>query len=546
MHRKQRRRGRQLNGYPWEAVRGPLPNLKLDAKYKLPHITTAFEPQVVAEQFGPVPNYVLPHPAMNDMLTQVCGTIKRMGSNPPEPDLEDLKAFKRFVKAWCEKNLKPLSPDTDLSVESWLMSAPYPDARKEELKTVWDAFDGRLLPKHKKMKSFVKDEFYTDFKHARGIYSRSDTFKCFLAPLIKKVEEVVFARPEFIKKIPVAERPAYIMEMLGAVPGSTYCTDYTAFESHFIKILMEACEFVLMDHMVSCCPEARRVWRKAKKVLGGTNHCRFKFWTLIVEACRMSGEMTTSLFNGFFNCMLTKFLTGDACVGVFEGDDGLFRIKATTPPTPPPTVQRAAKLGMTLKIEEVESINEASFCGLVFDEEDLAPLVDVVRAMGTFGWSHARHVGSRPERAAALQRAKALSYLCGYYQCPIVWELARQTIRLTADKHELMLQLLNKTDFDSYRRDELMRAAKDWRRYMHGSVGLRSRIMIEERYGVTVGEQLRLERSFANMRDLLGTYEVAFEVPAQYLRAQQEYIHPHCFVPQRSRFSRFNNDGDKD
>jgi hypothetical protein len=140
----------------------------------------------------------------------------------------------------------------------------------------------------------------------------------------------------------------------------------------------------------------------------------------------MSGDMCTSLGNGFTNYMLMLFVVtekGGVLRGVFEGDDGLW-----TSDVPVSTADFGG-LGFDLKLDRVGRPELGSFCGLVSSEDGVA-VTNVKKVMMNFFWSHsplARHA----HLGKALLRAKAMSLLYEYPRCPITVAMARFALRQT-------------------------------------------------------------------------------------------------------------------
>jgi len=340
-------------------------------------------------------------------------------------------------------------------------------------------------------KSFPKDETYPEFKHIRGINSRTDAFKCKVGPIFKAIEKIVYSHPSFIKHVPVHKRPIYIMEMLNEHGGKYLATDYTAFESLFVKEIMKAVEFELYDYMTSQLPEHDEFMALCNNVLAGNNHCQYKNFTVDLEATRMSGEMCTSLGNGFSNLMFMLFLCdelGSKCVGVVEGDDGLFVISG-----PLPTKADFESIGLIIKLEVHDKISEASFCGIIFDEIDLSNIRDPTRVLVTFGWSCSSFAQSSSRKKRALLRCKALSLAYQYPGCPIVQELARYGLRVTADVgNYAMWKVINSKGINEYQRGVLKAAM--FEPVPPCPVGTRSRILVEKKFGVSVETQLAFEK----------------------------------------------------
>lgn len=112
-----------------------------------------------------------PKPCLDDPTTAQAGVAKRFISAPPEPKKPEpsrklRRKFRRFVRAWVRKHLKPLDPSSDISLETWLSRTRYPEWRKNELREAYSELTHPNDPKEKigQCKSFVKDESYVDYK----------------------------------------------------------------------------------------------------------------------------------------------------------------------------------------------------------------------------------------------------------------------------------------------------------------------------------------------------------------------------------------------
>ncbi len=333
----------------------------------------------------------------------------------------------------------------------------------------------------------MKDETYPTYKHARGINSRSDEFKCAVGPIFRLIEKAVFKHEAFIKKIPVKDRPQYIIDMIQRQGAVYVATDYTAFESLFVAELMESCEFELYDYMTSKLPQHDWFMQLCHKVLAGENICEFKDFVISLEAVRMSGEMCTSLGNGFSNLMFMLFMCQecgcDDPMGVVEGDDGLFSMKGV-----PPTKEHFSKLGLNIKLEVHHSLETASFCGLIFDAEDKLNITDPREVLATFGWTTANYARARPSVHRTLLRCKAISLAYQYPGCPILNALAEKTLELTRshDVRHMVQQWKN-----TYERDQLLDALKA--KLILQPPPMRTRLLVEQMYDIPVDHQVKIE-----------------------------------------------------
>lgn len=465
-----------------------------------PPVLTSLGPHVI----GAAP----PHCDPQHDKTAVAGVKKRILAKPPTPNRALRRRFRRFCKRWIKQNIQPLGPDADPDIEKWLEQTNYPLARKEELRQKWRDMGSQWDQKYHKVKCFIKDETYPEYKHARGIFSRTDEFKCATGPFFKLIENQLYKHPAFIKHVPVADRPEYIKKMLER-PGSKYfVTDYTAYESHFTKELMAICEFQLYRHVLQFVPGASEFISLIDLVLRGKNVCQFKWFTLFLMATRMSGEMNTSLGNGFSNLMFMLFLCKErGCTNVqmvVEGDDGLTVFKPGPSPSHPyPSQNDFAKLGLTIKLEVHDQLSSASFCGIIFDPEDCINITDPIQAILDFGYTTSVYRRSSENRLKILLRCKALSMAHQYPGCPILQSMAQYALRMTRS-YDVSGFVKESRHFSEWDREQLLQAVKDERKLYTKlrEPGLATRILMENKYGITIEEQRILERYFNSMTEL--------------------------------------------
>jgi hypothetical protein len=401
-----------------------------------------------------------------------------------------------FVHNWLEENLTPLPADSDVSIERWLMHSNYPDWRRKELLDKYYKVQNKFDRKYHVAKCFIKDETYPDFKHARGIYSRTDEFKCFVGPIFKLIEEEVYQYPAFIKHVPVALRPQYIKDMLDSLGEIAEATDYTAYESQFRAEIMDAVEMQLYKYMTRNLPDYHDFVRHLNVIRGGQK-CEFKYVGMDLETCRLSGEMCTSLGNGFSNLMFAQFVAKEkGCSNlriVVEGDDGLMKHDG-----PKLTAEDFAPLGLTIKLEHHDQIETASFCGIIFDSEELINIDDPRDVLATFGWGNAKYAQCKVSKKLRLLRCKALSLAHQYPGCPIISELAHYGLRVTRSHNigNIADKVRNK-----WWRDQLQEAIRDERKLVKVEPGPRSRALVERMYGISIDVQIKIEEYLRNKTD---------------------------------------------
>lgn len=445
-----------------------------------------------------------PHPDLSDTSTTLEGALYRFC--PKIPGYESHKEdFRKFVRDWCQTNLVPLKPDTDVSVETWLQNTNYNQARKAELLRKIRELRDPWNRRYHRVKSFVKDEFYPDYKHARAINSRADEFKCLTGPIFQRISDVLFSRPEFIKKVPIHERPDTILRDLYREGGIYMLTDFSSFEAHFRKFLMEDCEFILYEYMTQFLPDGPKFMKLIRKVIAGTNHIAFKNILMEIEATRMSGEMNTSLGNGFANLMIILYICSitPGCENPrakVEGDDSITSVTGVAP-----TTQQFTDFGCRIKLEKVTDICRASFCGMVFDIEDKAIITDPREVLATFGWTSHRYIKSRKNVHLTLLRCKALSLAYQYPACPILSVLARRMLYFTRSfETKRFVDKQGKFLFNQYD-IELFRYAEMRNRQgllLFAAPGIKTRKLVEELYGITIEDQISIENYIESMEEI--------------------------------------------
>lgn len=383
-----------------------------------------------------VKGYCLPIPDLGSIVNKEAAVIKRL-----DPlitlNRKELRRFRHFVRVWVRKNLIPFAATKKFSFYKWLNKTTYSLKRKQELIEVYESLPDFLTAKDlSKIKSFVKKESYDTWKFPRSINARCDAAKVIFGPYIKALEKVMYRRPEFIKHVPVADRPKYLLNRLFLAGNKYYTTDYSAYDGRQILALMKACEFQLYSHMFKNFPHIVSLLHDVLGGLPDATHPSGKQTLhmgsidVIINSCRMSGEMSTSLGNGFLNLMSIYYAFHKHNIPVHgvcvEGDDGI----VSAPSFPPQQIFR--NLNLDLKVEEHSQIGDAQFCHLVF-APDLQPLVDPRRYLIKFGWSDSNRLHAGPNVMKGLLRAKAFSYLYMAPCTPVLRELCIKALEYTSD-----------------------------------------------------------------------------------------------------------------
>jgi len=348
-----------------------------------------------------------------------------------------------------------------------------------------------------------------------------------------------------VKHVPVAERPKYISDLLGAF-GAAWATDYTAYESQFIRRIMMKCEMKLYLYMIQFLSTRSDFVRHLEAILG-KQVCIFKLAKFVLDTCRLSGEMCTSLGNGFSNLMFALFTAHKkGCTNVrivVEGDDGLMKFDG-----PDLSAEDFALLGLTIKMEKHENIETASFCGIIFDSEELINIDDPREALAGLGWGGSKYTLSKPSKKIRLLRCKALSLAHQYPGCPIIQELADYALRATRSHNVGKVGLQSCRNM--WERDQLQAAlnAHDEGKILRKNPGPRSRALVESMYGVSVEAQLAIESYLREKNDLSPLScdwinqimpDVWRDYSCQYVRyTDRDSLNKQCFVQSTKNYLR--------
>jgi hypothetical protein len=520
--------------------------IKEDIKVKL---TQAFgaERRPVAESLGCHEiGFSLPKADLYDPATAVVGCLTRASLYHPF-DPAARAEFKDFVKATFPKIAKMFEcyvpRDYDMSREYWLANSNYSELRKEELRAepVW------LSMGHDTCDGFIKDEAYVDMKSARNIFARRDGWKVRFGPVFKALETYFLKKlPCFVKIIALSERAQLIVDRL-CVAGMMFLeTDYSKFESTFDEFFLElelSCWMELLkDHPIRFEFEAN-----FREIIASPNTVRYKYALVRGLTARMSGEMNTSIGNGLMNMLMYLFIMHKAGVewqvaiwrAFFEGDDGL----SATTPDHLPDFELWNSLGCKITPKLSNSISETDFCSQVFTESSYDTLADPLKILANFGWSSAKYVGARTGRKLELLRAKSLSFLWQYPNCPIVASLARYGLAVTShvDMERFFLKERKVSHYDM-----------EWYKMAYDSLKVKlpttnitdaSRILVMERFGVSCDEQIRVEQYLDNLAQRgelvpLDT-QLAYTVPTSWVKYNLAYVGTIGDAPYHDNLSQF-------
>jgi hypothetical protein len=508
-------------------------------------VAQPFRPEKAARSLGfHVQDTAPPIPSKRDPETVEEGLRKRVGGAVPELDGRALRRFRNFVRKYIREHYQPLGNGVDLSVPTWLDGTHYTLKQKDDLlfryvlmtrgnvsdREYWflsalygqgtkeqavehyrENWRGELREclarwdKHRglKVKSFIKAEPYSSpggsvpvFKHARWINSPPSELKLLFGPLCKAMETYVFHRePAFIKLVPVDQRSQYIHDMMAVPQGTYYATDYSTFESSFVPKMIKSCELQLYRYLCRNNPDAQCVIDVVGDILTGKRRL-INGSVKAVTSARMSGDMCTSLGNGFTNLMVSKFwahINGFEFCGVVEGDDGLFRVPSRdlVPPK-----EFYSKLGFMIKLDEVARLNEGGFCQNYYAEGEPENLRNPIPIILKAGWTLSRRMHGGPEVMRELARSKGNSIICETPACPVLGSFARYLLRATEGSMSSPAETWWQRERDAHSRLDVC-----VERASRGPTAAQ-RKFVADQWSLSIDEQLSLEAYFDGLNDL--------------------------------------------
>lgn len=417
------------------------------------------------------------------------GLIKRVAPKEKPIDPDVMRRFKEFMKDKIRH--MPVAPggqSFEVLQEDWLSHSNYNGKRREQLRRKATEVFNHEVPRYKilRVESFIKSEFYDELKECRIINSRSDWFKAVVGPYIHLVEKYVYDR-HFIKHCLPSEVAQKMTEVARGY-DLFYETDYSSFESSFSIDVMVECELAMFKHVLANYPEAISYIESAYK---GKNFVFFKGdktqqTTATFKGSRMSGEMWTSLCNGFTNKCLVEFMFRESnTYGDFlvEGDDGFICSKH------PINTKLVDDLGFTLKIQEESDPTRVKFCSLSVCDGKIVP--DVPRVLSHYGKINDMMIADCFRRATKrslknvdeLMKAKAQSLLATSRGIPILQAVAVQQLKIYSKTH------LNPKYFDWWEKTffDLCKPVSP------SKISLTMRKFVQDNFGISIDRQIEIE-----------------------------------------------------
>lgn len=417
----------------------------------------------------------------------------RILRKPLEPNRALLRKMKRFIKRNFLKHFRCAKPEDFLTFDQWLDGTNYTEARKEELRKLRNELLDKTSGKHKELKSFLKDESYSEFKNPRTINSRTDSLKVLFGPIAKVIENITYENKAFIKHVPVPERPQYILDMFSYVTDLLE-GDYTSYEASFSKFLMENIELVHYRKVLGPILHMFEDFGLFEETKTSFSKVVFKLMVVFMTSIRFSGEMDTSVGNGCSNYWTFHFIahmSGVKVLGmVIEGDDNLSSIIGKY------NEKLAEELGFRLKLKKHKRIQDSAFCGMIFDPEAKQIIADPIKQILNLGWTNRQYSGANSKTRRVLLRAKGFSLLYQYAGCPLLYKLGLRILQLTAGCD--ISGVIAKTK-DSYEK----RMIEESYNYVLKNINykgelpgpqLATRVLFEQRFNISIELQLVCEK----------------------------------------------------
>lgn len=466
-----------------------------------------FEPEIHDKmKRGPVARQLrvgfdcAPFKANSSYSNKELACVSRIGRKVPRVCKGEMKSFASFVADHVEQKLKNkinivVCPNVDET--DYINGLKHSDSRKQQLLNAVNLpLSYKIENKIHAINGFVKEEFYDEPKNPRLIMPRHDKFKVKFGRFIAVLEEEVFKKRNFIKKVPSYDRPRILSEKLCPEIHKIIETDYTSWEAS-MKHQMVAIEHGIYRALLKLVPEMSEFEDLLKTVIGA-NLLRFGHQTVRVHG-RASGEATTSLGNSLINYYIWKYVCFKHKIkskAFFEGDDGIAAVPKDFEIAK--AISIMARLGMSVKMSLQDRIGDVSFCGCRFDDVDMVNTTDPIRFLARFGWSSRQYCSSGPVVRDELAKLKAMSALAMYPGCPVIAPFAKWVYEQLDIDAPTIAKRIKKSQMSLYDRERLDNNLKPdlINRGLESPVLMSTRLYVQEKFNITVAEQINLENNF--------------------------------------------------
>lgn len=449
-----------------------------------------------------IPVYVPFKASGNSLRNELAATIHRFGCKMPRVESDTQEDFRAFCRLLIPKFWTDTVQEQDvLGWGDFLKTTNYPGARKSYFTRLLNGLYS-LDEKTCVVKSFIKDEEYSEPKNARAINSYCDSSKVILGPVCHAIDKKTFAKKVFIKGMDIKNLPQRMSDVFEN--HQVYNTDFTSMEAHHQGVYAYVIYFWMM-HMTRHLTGSRWLRAFLARLTLGCNDIKFRHIRVQIIQRLMSGAFWTSSANGVLNFLMISYLSArckfpDApldfivdwvlkdFVGLFEGDDGLFPVYA-------PEKEYAkliTKMGVRLKLEKKNNYSEAGFCSMTCTT--IGTIVkEPFKTLQNFFILPMKYCKAKKSIQYGLLRARALSYLYLFPSAPIVSALCHAVLRDTKS-YTARFDLAVQSYFMRHETDLIQRKEKELRQRVE--IRPEERLCVQNNFNIDIGTQLEMEKSF--------------------------------------------------
>lgn len=437
----------------------------------------------------------------------------RVCTEMPDGRADVMRRFEEFAKAFIMDNYHSLNPSQLPSFTDWLGGSKYNTKIRSEFRTLREGLQ-YCSRKLGVVKCFLKREVYDVYKPARAICSPSDLSKTILGPIFHAVDHVLFSSRYFIKGSDPKFWPRRLLQMFSTFP--VFESDHTSMEAvhkkTFAKIFRFFVQHVLRGSGIGNCER-----RLIDKLIMGVHDMRFKDVSVQCEQRLMSGSVWTSSQNGLINLLVLLYLYTETRYGALpprdlarlardapvlvEGDDGLV---SALPGLDEPN--RLASLGVKLNMIPHHNFGDAKFCGITCDLSTLQVIKDPKKVLRNFFYLDAKYLKWRHAKLMGLLRAKALSYKYLFGNAPIIGPMMDWVLYETRNYTSCMQSEIDNSWIYNFVKEAVANQGFDFRVKAH--VDDAARQLVEEKYGISIFDQLRIEASFKGPRAIVDMSDI--------------------------------------
>lgn len=436
----------------------------------------------------------------------------RLRINPVTPIsnptiLEQLKEYviyflKKQKRKGFLKPLPPLQEQDDKLFNEWLdQNKHYGYSRKcmfrRKRKIVKPFSQVVWRDKFLDVQSFPKLKMTNEAKYPRLVNSRSDYYKVLVAPYVKLIEDQLFKLKWFLSGIPTHKFPPYL-EKLTVNPWIME-TDYSSFEGCFTPEYTACVEQQLWKFFLKNNPEMLNIFMSQYYDRDGSVHVNKiygKNFRGFVEGSRMSGEMWTSLANGFSNLINVKFLAHmkkQKIHGYVMGDDGIFSMD-----TPFLTKEDFSQLGFNIKIKYDNSISHTSFCGNIYSPQSQTIVIEPGQISSLFTNMKKSYFRASTKKKLQLLKNKAQSLYCIGKYTPIISKLALKIIELIPDQGIKIVDYREKWLIEQQMQDTI-------ETFEPVPIPYENRWIYADKFNISLEQQYQIEQYISNIKTLTDT-----------------------------------------